>query len=89
MRVYFHLRKAHAEVLLDVEGVEVAGPQEARLLTLRALERLCENQDDAPYESGWTLIAVDAAGHQLFTLDLDRSSRDGKAGGSGTTIGWH
>ena len=86
MRVYFHLRKAPIEALLDLEGVEVAGPQEARLLTLLAIEKLCEEQDKAPYESGWTLIAVDAAGDQLFTLDLDRCSPEHSDWG---TLGWH
>ncbi len=62
------------------------GPQEARLLTLRAVEKLREEQEDAPFWSGWTLIAVDEVGDQLFTLDLGRSSRGRRDQG---TFGWH
>jgi hypothetical protein len=68
VRIYFHLRDAH-EVLLDVEGVEVSDPQEARVQAALALEEL--RPTDVRYWSGWTLTAVDAAGRVLFAVDLD------------------
>ena len=68
MRIYFHPRRAH-EVMLDREGVEVSGWQEARAQALRAVEEL--GQHDAACWSGWTLVCRNATGHVLFTLDLD------------------
>ena len=68
MRIYFHLKRGH-EVLLDVEGVEVSDPQEARVQAALALEEL--RPTDVRYWSGWTLTAVDAAGRVLFSVDLD------------------
>ncbi len=68
VRIYFHLKDAH-EVLVDVEGVEVSDPQEARVQAALALEEL--RPTDVRYWSGWTLTAVDAAGRVLFSVDLD------------------
>jgi hypothetical protein len=68
IRIYFHLKDAH-EVLVDVEGVEVSDPQEARVQAALALEEL--RPTDVRYWSGWTLTAVDAAGRVLFSVDLD------------------
>jgi hypothetical protein len=68
IRIYFHLKDAH-EVLVDVEGVEVSDPQEARVQAALALEEL--RPTDVQYWSGWTLTAVDAAGRVLFSVDLD------------------
>jgi Domain of unknown function (DUF6894) len=68
VRIYFHLKNAH-NVLPDDNGVEVAGPEEAREQALQVVQEL--QQKDARYWSGWTLVAADAAGNVLFTLDLD------------------
>ena len=56
-------------MLLDAEGVEVPDPQEARIQAALVLEEL--RPTDVQYWSGWTLTAVDAAGHVLFAVDLD------------------
>ncbi len=68
MRIHFHVRKAQV-VIPDPEGVEVSGPEEARVQALLAIEEL-QKEEDQDW-SGWTLVAVDAAGNVLFTLDLD------------------
>ena len=70
MRIYFHLKNSH-QVMLDPKGVEVAGPQEAQVQTLLAIEELRQEEEGAPFWSGWTLFAVTDAGDRLFTLDLD------------------
>jgi hypothetical protein len=67
VRMYFHLKDAH-EVVLDVEGVEVSDPQEARVQAALVIEEL--RPTDAQYWSGWTLTAT-AAGRVLFAVDLD------------------
>ena len=67
VRIYFHLKDAH-EVLPDDQGVEVAGPQQARAQALEVINEL--RQKDACYWSGWTLVAVDDAGDRLFSLNL-------------------
>jgi hypothetical protein len=67
VRIYFHLRHAN-EVLLDVEGVEVSDPQEARVQAALVIEEL--RATDAQYWSGWTLTAT-VAGRVLFAVDLD------------------
>ena len=68
MRIYFHLKDAH-EVLLDVEGVEVSDPHEARNQAALVIEEL--RPKDVQYWSGWTLTAIDASGRVLFSVDLD------------------
>jgi hypothetical protein len=62
------LKDAH-EVLLDVEGVEVPDPQEARIQATSVIEEL--RPKDVQYWSGWTLTAIDASGRVLFAVDLD------------------
>jgi hypothetical protein len=73
VRIYFHLKDAH-EVLLDVEGVEVSDPHEARVQAALVIEEL--RPTDAQYWSGWTLTAT-AAGRVLFTVDLDSNVGSG------------
>jgi hypothetical protein len=68
MRIYFHLKNAN-EVLLDVEGVEVSDPREARAQAALVIEEL--RPTDVQCWSGWTLTAVDAGGGVLFSVDLD------------------
>jgi hypothetical protein len=68
VHVYFHLKDAH-EVIRDADGVEVHDLLEARVQALRAIEEL--RRKDSQYWTGWTLAATDAAGHILFTVDLD------------------
>ena len=68
LRIYFHLRRAH-DVMPDDQGVDVSGPEEARNQALRVIDEL--RQKDGLYWSGWSLVAADAAGNVLFTLDLD------------------
>jgi Domain of unknown function (DUF6894) len=68
VRIYFHLKDAH-EVLLDVEGVEVSDPNEARVQAALVIEEL--RLADAQYWSGWTLTAIAAGGRVLFSVDLD------------------
>jgi Domain of unknown function (DUF6894) len=70
VRIYFHLKDAH-EVLLDVEGVEVSDPQEARNQAALVIEEL--RPKDVQYWSGWTLTAIDPTGRVLFAVDLDRN----------------
>jgi hypothetical protein len=67
IRIYFHLKDSH-EVLLDMEGVEVADPQEARVQAALVIEEL--RPTEAHYWSGWTLTAT-AGGRVLFAVDLD------------------
>jgi hypothetical protein len=67
------LRHAN-EVLLDVEGVEVSDPHEARVQTALVIEEL--RPTDAQYWSGWTLTAT-AAGRVLFAVDLDSNVGSG------------
>ena len=67
VRVYFHLRRGH-EVMPDDQGVDVSGPDEARVQALQVIDEL--RQKDARYWLGWSLVAVDDAGDTLFTLDL-------------------
>ena len=69
MRIYFHLKGAH-EVILDEEGVEVSGPQEARVQALLAIEELRDEKEGQGW-SGWSLVAADDWGTVLFSLDLD------------------
>ena len=66
--MYFHLKDAH-EVVLDVEGVEVSDPQEARVEAAFVIEEL--RPKDVQYWSGWTLTAIAAGGRVLFSVDLD------------------
>jgi hypothetical protein len=74
VRIYFHLKDSQ-ETIPDVDGVEVSGPREARIQALRAIQ---EFQEEGGRDfSGWTLIATDAAGRSLFTLDLDSVGRSG------------
>src|SRR5687767_11047376 len=73
VRIYFHLRHAN-EVLLDVEGVEVSDPQEARVQAALVIEEL--RATDAQYWSGWTLTAT-VAGRVLFAVDLDSNVGSG------------
>ena len=68
IRIYFHLKDAH-EVLLDVEGIEVSDPHEARTQAAFVIEEL--RPKDAQYWSGWILTATDGARRVLFTVDLD------------------
>jgi hypothetical protein len=67
------LKDAH-EVLLDVEGVEVSDPHEARVQAALVIEEL--RPTDAQYWSGWTLTAT-AAGRVLFAVDLDSNVGSG------------
>jgi hypothetical protein len=68
VRIYFHLKDAQ-EVLLDVEGVEASGPQQARAQPALVIEEL--QPKDVQFSSGWTLTATDAAGQVLFAVNLD------------------
>ena len=70
VRIYFHLKDAH-EVLLDVEGVEVSDPQEARVQAALVIEEL--RPTDVQYWSGWTLTAT----RVLFAVDLDSNVGSG------------
>jgi hypothetical protein len=63
------------EVLLDVEGVEVSDPHEARVQAALVIEEL--RPTGAQYWSGWTLTATDAAGRVLFAIDLDSNVGSG------------
>ena len=74
MRIYFHFRDSH-ETIPDVEGVEVSCPEEARIQAISAIQEFLE-EDTRPFW-GWTLIATDAAGRSLFTLDLDSEGGTG------------
>ena len=67
MRIYLHLKDVH-QTIVDDEGVEVCGTREARIQALLAIEELQE--EDARDWSGWILMATDAHGRVLFTLDL-------------------
>ena len=68
IRIYFHLKDAH-EVLLDVGGVEVSDPHEARHQAALVIEEL--RPKDVQHWSGWTLTAIAAGGRVLFSVDLD------------------
>ena len=77
MRLYFHV-KDHSEVIPDREGVEVSGPQEARIQALLAAEELRrEDPSSARDLSGWTITVADGSGAVLFSLDLDRAAAAG------------
>jgi hypothetical protein len=67
------LKDAH-EVLLDVEGVEVSDPHEARVQAALVLEEL--RPTEAQYWSGWTLTAT-AGGRVLFAVNLDSNVGSG------------
>ena len=69
LRIHFHLKSAQEEIL-DHQGVEVSGPEEARVQALMAVEEL--HQEEVQDRSGWRLVATDSAGEVVFTLDLDR-----------------
>ena len=56
MRIYFHLKDSH-QVLHDHEGIEVSGPEEARLQALLTIQE--ELQDSVQNYSGWSLVAAD------------------------------
>ena len=68
MRLHFHLKDGH-EMIPDLEGVEVSGPQEARIQAILAIEEL--RREAGQDWSGWTLTAADGSGAVLFSLDLD------------------
>jgi hypothetical protein len=68
------LKSGH-EVLLDVEGVEVSDPHEARVQAALVIEEF--RPTDAQYWSGWTLTAIDAAGRVVFSVDLDSNVGSG------------
>ena len=72
MRLYFHLKDSN-EVIRDTEGVEVSGPQEARVQAILAIEEL--RREAGQDWSGWTLTAADESGTVLFSLDLDSHIR--------------
>ena len=73
VRLYFHLKDAH-EVLLDMEGVELSDPHEARVQAALVIEEL--RPTDAQYWSGWTLTAT-AAGRVRFAVDLESNVGSG------------
>ena len=71
VRLYFHLKDGQ-EMIPDLEGVEVSGPQEARIQAILAIEEL---QREAGQDwSGWTLVVADESGAVLFLLDLANST---------------
>ena len=71
MRVHFHLLDGH-ETIRDLEGVEVADLQEARVQAIRAVQELAQEDELAAQSwSGWTLSVADDRGAVLFSLALD------------------
>jgi hypothetical protein len=67
MRCYFNLVKA-SEVIRDLIGVEISGPEEAYAHALQAVREQCGAKPDW---DGWTLIAVTDSGRLLFSIALD------------------
>jgi hypothetical protein len=73
MRLYFHLR-SDEHTLPDLEGIEVVDMAQARRLALEIMEKVKQEDPSRAQDwSGWTLIAVDAAGGVVFSFDLDSS----------------
>jgi hypothetical protein len=71
MRCYFNLVDG-SEVILDREGIEVSGLEEARAEALHAIREQRRADPVAAREwSGWTLTAVDSTGRPLFSMPLD------------------
>ncbi len=71
MRVHFHLLDGH-ETIRDLEGVEVADLQEARVQAIRAVQELAQEDELAAQSwSGSTLSVADDRGAVLFSLALD------------------
>ena len=71
MRCYFNLVDG-SEVILDREGIEVSGPEEARAEALHVIREQRQADPVAAQEwNGWTLTAVDSTGQQLFSMPLD------------------
>jgi hypothetical protein len=71
MRCYFNLIDG-TEVILDREGIEVSGPDEARAEAMCVIREQRQADPVAAREwSGWTLSVVDSVGRPLFLMPLD------------------
>jgi hypothetical protein len=71
MRCYFNLGDG-SEVILDREGIEVSGFEEAHAEALHVIREQRQADPVAAREwSGWTLSAVDSTGQLLFSIPLD------------------
>jgi hypothetical protein len=70
MRLFFHLVRG-SEIIRDENGIDVAGPQEARTEALRAIEELRRDEPLASQDwAGWRLAITDASGAVLLSIDL-------------------
>ena len=70
MRCYFHLVSCH-DVIVDDTGVEVADLENAEAEARKAIQELCQ-EDDEPGSmwAGWQLSIADASGRVLLSIPL-------------------
>jgi hypothetical protein len=70
MRCYFHLVSCH-DVILDDNGVEVAGLESAEAEARKAIQELCQEDEEADEDwLGWQLNVADASGRVLLSIPL-------------------
>ena len=70
MRCYFHLVSCH-DVIVDDTGVEVAGLENAEAEARKAIQELCQEDEEADETwAGWQLNIADASGRVLLSIAL-------------------
>jgi hypothetical protein len=70
MRCYFNLVNGTEEII-DDDGIEVSGIEQARVQALKAIAELRQEDNDLASEwRNWRLEVSDSEGHVLFTISL-------------------
>jgi hypothetical protein len=70
MRCYFNLVHGTEEIL-DDDGIEVSGIEQARAQALKAIAELRQEDNDLASEwKNWHLEVTDSEGNMLFSLSL-------------------
>jgi hypothetical protein len=73
MRCYFNLENG-GEVILDHEGIDIAGIDEAHSEALQAMDEMREEEHAAGADwNGWTLKVCDRSGAVLICIDLEET----------------
>jgi len=70
MRCYFNLVNGTEEII-DDDGIEVSGIEQARAQALKAVAELRQEDNDLASEwKNWRIEVSDSDGHVLFTISL-------------------
>ncbi|KAB0267792.1 MAG: hypothetical protein K0S56_3975 [Microvirga sp.] len=70
MRCYFNLVNGTEEII-DYDGIEVSGIEQARTQALKAIAELRQEDSDLAGEwKNWRLDVADSDGQVLFTISL-------------------